>query len=59
MPDLGSPQDEEGQDLMDEGNFIDDDFGLTSMEKEALEIRQQQLRIEEEVIIFSMTDYRL
>ena len=48
VPDLSSPLEGEVDDLI-EGNFIDDDFGLNSMEKEAKEIRLQQLKIEEEV----------
>ena len=48
VPDLSSPLEGEIDDLS-EGNFIDDDFGLNSMEKEAKEIRLQQLKIEEEV----------
>ena len=32
-----------------EGNFIDDDFGLSSIQKESEQLRQQQLLIEEEV----------
>ncbi len=32
-----------------EGNFIDDDFGLSSIRQESEQIRQQQLLIEQEV----------
>ena len=32
-----------------EGNFIDDDFGLSSVEKESERLRKQEQLIEEEV----------
>ena len=42
---------EAASEIGSDGNFIDDDFGLSSMRQESELIRQQQLIIEQEVIL--------
>eukprot|EP00095_Tigriopus_kingsejongensis_P009069 maker-scaffold308_size214241-snap-gene-1.46 protein:Tk09069 transcript:maker-scaffold308_size214241-snap-gene-1.46-mRNA-1 annotation:"centrosome-associated protein 350-like" len=48
-PDQAQPDNNEVEDEEFQGNFIDDDYGLTSIAAESERIRQQQQKIEEEI----------